>query len=250
MKIGIVLLATNAYFVLGVRFIRKFIKHYKGNKHIKFYFYSDTDPHDYLSDDCDVKYIPTYHNEWVKATNDKFNSIIGIDSECDYIYYFDADTNINTDFKEDWFIGDLVGGEHFGNRTWLANGNGYDKNPDSSAYVDVNSQLSKIYYYGAFFGGKRESVIDFCKTLIEWQTEDKKINYEPPMNDESYINKYFHYNPPLIIKCEDFKFIVSDKGGIGSTRDVSLDITQLKVGMLKSKNIHYDIAGGFLIKKI
>jgi hypothetical protein len=44
-KIGIVILATNAYFVLGVRFIKKFMHHYKGNSDVKFYFFSDEDPH-------------------------------------------------------------------------------------------------------------------------------------------------------------------------------------------------------------
>ena len=37
-KIGIVILATNAYFVLGVRFIKKFMHHYKGDSKITFYF--------------------------------------------------------------------------------------------------------------------------------------------------------------------------------------------------------------------
>ena len=49
-NIGIVILATNAYFVLGVRFIKKFIHHYKGDKQITFYFFSDTDPVPFISD--------------------------------------------------------------------------------------------------------------------------------------------------------------------------------------------------------
>ena len=43
-KVGIVILATNAYFVLGVNFMRKFSHHYKGDAKITFYFFSDTDP--------------------------------------------------------------------------------------------------------------------------------------------------------------------------------------------------------------
>ena len=35
-----------------------------------------------------------------------------------------------------------------------------------------------------------------AEILLQWQLEDKKINYEPGVNDESYINAYFHYNPP------------------------------------------------------
>lgn len=46
-------------------------------------------------------------------------------------------------------------------------------------YVSKDSKLPYIYHYGAFFGGKKERVVEFCKTLREWQLEDKKIPYEP-----------------------------------------------------------------------
>jgi hypothetical protein len=228
-NIGIVILATNAYFVLGVRFIKKFMHHYKGDSKITFYFFSDTNPSDYLTASINIKYFHTIHNSWVDGTNDKFKSIISLEAEAiDYIYYFDADTNVSKDFTEEWFIGDLVGGEHFGNRSWLANGSGFDRNPKSKAYVNPDSELPKSYYYGAFFGGKKDIVIDFCKTLRDWQLEDKKIPYEPPVNDESYINAYFHYNPPVMISGENFPFLVSDKGGIGETRNTNLNIDVYK----------------------
>jgi hypothetical protein len=228
-KIGITILATNAYFVLGIRFIKKFMHHYKGNSEITFYFFSDTNPSDYLSDNINVKYYHTIHNNWVEGTNDKFNSILSLKEEdIDYLYYFDADTNITKDFTEEWFIGDLVGGEHYGNRTWLANGAGFDRFVKSKAYVPIDSPLPYTYHYGAFFGGKCDTVIDFCKTLKEWQIEDKKIPYEPVVNDESYINAYFHYNPPTTILCEKFAFDISDKGGIGETRDTNLNIDYYK----------------------
>ena len=38
-KIGIVIIATNSYFVLGIRFIKKFMHHYKGSQKITFYFF-------------------------------------------------------------------------------------------------------------------------------------------------------------------------------------------------------------------
>ncbi len=116
-KIGIVILATNSYFILGVRFIKKFMYHYKGESAIKFYFFSDENPKEYLPDNIDVEYHPTFHHNWVDATNDKFRSIIllGETTDCDYLYYFDADTSVSRDFTEEWFLGDFVGGEHYGN---------------------------------------------------------------------------------------------------------------------------------------
>ena len=243
-KIGIVVLATNAYFVLGVRFIKKFMHHYKGEADIKFHFFSDEDPCPYLQDSINVEYHHVKHSQWVDATNDKFRSIIEIDDDCDYLYYFDADTSVSIDFTEEWFFGDLVGGEHYGNRSWLANGAGFDRFEKSKAYVPIDTPLPCIYHYGAFFGGKKDRVVEFCKTLREWQIEDKKIPYEPGVNDESYINAYFHYNPPLTVPCESFAFEISHKGGIGETRDTNLDINDLKKEMIIYKNNIYDIVNG------
>lgn len=244
-NIGIVILATNAYFVLGVRFIKKFIHHYKGDKQITFYFFSDTDPSTFISDTIDVQFFETHHDNWVEGTNDKFNSIIGLENcKSDYLYYFDADTNISRDFTEDWFLGDLVGGEHYGNRTWLKDGAGFDRNPQSKAYVPIDSTLPYTYHYGAFFGGSTNRVIDFCKTLRGWQIEDKKIPYEPGCNDESYINTYFYFNPPYTVPCEKFMFDISDKGGIGETRNPKLEIEQYKLDLIKIKDSVFDIRGG------
>ena len=246
-NIGIVILATNAYFVLGVRFIKKFIHHYKGDKQITFYFFSDTDPVPFIPDNIDVQFFKTYHNNWVEGTNDKFNCIVNLrNCKSDYLYYFDADTNVNRDFTEDWFLGDLVGGEHFGNRTWLKDGAGFDRNPESKAYVPENSLLPYTYHYGAFFGGSKNRVIEFCETLREWQIEDKKIPYEPGCNDESYINKYFYFNSPYTVPCEKFMFDISDKGGIGETRNTNLEIEKYKSELANIKDSVFDIKGGLI----
>ena len=248
MKIGIVLLATNAYFVLGVRFIKKFMHHYTGSEKVKFYFFSDEDPAQYLPAELDVEYHKTVHISWVEATNDKFRSILSLENcDCDYLYYFDADTGVSKDFDESWFLGDLVGGEHYGNRGWLANGAGFDKNPQSKAYVPADTTLPCVYHYGAFFGGKRDRVIDFCNTLHEWQLEDKKIPYEPGVNDESYINAYFHYNPPITVPCEKFAFDISHKGGIGETRNTKLDVSSLKKQMLINRDRVYEISNNLIV---
>lgn len=247
-KIGIVVLATNAYFVLGVRFIKKFMHHYKGDSEIKFYFFSDEDPKDYLPDNINVEFHFTKHKSWVDATNSKFLSIISLkDCDSDYLYYFDADTNVSKDFTEEWFLGDLVGGEHYGNRSWLKNGAGFDRFEKSKAYVPLDSPLPYTYHYGAFFGGKKDRVVDFCKTLREWQIEDKKINYEPGVNDESYINAYFHYNPPTTVPCEKFMFNISDKGGIGETRRTNLNVEEIKKNLLLHSGKLIDIQHGKLI---
>lgn len=248
MRIGVVILATNAYFLLGLRFVHKWMKHYKGNASIVFHFFSDQNPKEYINESPNMIIIhhPENHQNWVEGTNSKFKNIIKLENEdLDYIYYFDADTNINDDFTEEWFLGDLVGGEHYGNRSWMAENKGFERYEKSKAYVPFDTKLPQMYYYGAFFGGTKTNVINFCRALKENQEADKRINFEPGCNDESYINAYFHYNPPQkTVLTDQFKFAISDKGGLGETRIPTLNIQPFLQELEKNKNKNWDIANG------
>lgn len=248
-NIGIVILATNAYFVLGINFIKKFMHHYKGNSKITFYFFSDTDPKDYLPENIDVKFTHQVHDSWLNGTNSKFSNILSLENcDSDYLIYFDADTSVSRDFTEDWFIGETVGLEHFGNNGWMKEVKGYDRNPQSKAYVPFDTPLFQMYYHGCLFGGKKDKIIEVCKVLYNNQLEDKKINYEPGVNDESYINQYYHYNPPaLTVYLSDYVFNVSDKGGIQNSRDVNLNLDELKADMLANRDKLYDLENAKLV---
>ena len=84
--------------------------------------------------------------------------------------------------------------------------------------------------------------------MLEWQKADKQWGYEPGVNDESYSNCYFHFNPPeKVVLCTQFKFLISDKGGIGETRIPSLNITELKKGLQENKDKLINIQSGKLI---
>lgn len=245
-KIGIVIIATNAYFVLGIHLIKKFMYYYKGNSKITFYFFSDTDPKHYLQDNIDVKYINQVHDTWLNATNSKFINIASLENcESDYLIYLDADTNISKDFTEDWFIADTIGLEHFGNNDWMKDVKNYDRNPNSKAYVPIDTPFPQIYYHGCLFGGEKNNIVKICKLLYNNQLEDKKINYEPVVNDESYINQYYHYNPPeLIVYLNKYQFNVSDKCGIEFNRDVNFNVDHLKEEMLINRCNNYDLKNG------
>jgi hypothetical protein len=118
-KLGIVILATNAYFVLGLRLIKKFLYHYKGHCNVQFFVFSDMNVRDYLPSKLpDVNCYYSTSSSWVEGTNSKFRNILSIKTElarCDYIYYFDADTNVYADFTEEILIGDVVVAEHYNN---------------------------------------------------------------------------------------------------------------------------------------
>lgn len=249
-KIGIMVLATNAYFVLGIRLIKRFMEFYKGESEIRFYFFSDTDPSEYLPNTINVLWMPTKNNSWQDGTNLKFNSILRLFSidralKADYLFYLDADTNVSKPFMEDWFLGEMVGGQHYGDQTWMKSKKGYDRNSKSKAYVPYHTDLPQMYYYGAFFGGEWSLMMYFCRVLANWQEEDALIPYEPAVNDESYINAWFHYNPPKkTVLCADFAFDISDKGGIGNTRKINLDISQLKAQLKLNKDNPINIQNG------
>lgn len=249
LRIGIVIVATNAYFVLGIRFIKRFMQFYKGNAHIKFFIFTDTDPIPYLQENIDVVHIHEEHKNWVDGTNSKFRNILSLAEEnIDYLFYFDADTNVDKDFTEEWFLGDLVGGQHYADQSWMKEKKGFDRNPQSKAYVPYDTPYKQMYFYGAFFGGKKERMLEFCNMLLKWQLEDKMINYEPGTNDESYINCYFHYFPPeKIVKTVDFEFLISDKGGIGETRRMNLDVQRIKNELLTKKNEWINIVNNQVI---
>ena len=253
MNIGIVIICTNGYLPLGIRLIKKFINHYKGSNNLKFIvFNNESNIYNYLSE-IEIPYVESISNEhksWQDSTNSKFTNILSIhDMDLDFIYYIDSDTNIVNDFDDSWFIiGDLVAGEHFANRTSMLYKKNFDRNIKSCAFIPYNSnEINKMYYYGAFFGGRKEEVIKMCKILYNWQIIDRLIGYEPCANDESYLNKYFDDNKPSIIFNNDFKFTISDKGGFNELRNIHYVDKNIIKDMISYKECIYDIIDGRII---
>jgi len=248
--IGIAMVCTNSYFVLGLRFVKRFVRHYTGNAKLKFHLFTDTDPTPYLPN-IDVVHFNTQHACWQDGAESKFENILRLkDSECEYLYFFDADTNIVNDFNETWFIGDLVGGEHFANDNRMKDVKDYDRNPKSTSYIPYDTPLPQIYYLGAFFGGRKDTIIDICKILIHAQRQNEMISHEPVWNDESYLNHYFHNNPPqLTVMFKNFEFVTSDKGGISIDHDIKskVDINEIKKTLLENNNKVFDLRNGHVV---
>ena len=96
-----------------------------------------------------------------------------------------------------------------------------------------------------FLEEELDFVKHFCEILIDWQKKDKLISYEPAVNDESYINKFFHYSPPVkVVPYEDFAFIVSDKGGISETRKTEEKLENVLQDLKVYKNEDINIING------
>ncbi len=243
-NLGIVIIASNAYFTLGIRFISRFFHLYRGKMNVKFYFFSNIDPKEYVPDEVKLEHIPVKHLNWLSATNSKFTNILSLQDEReDYLYYVDADTSINAPFVEDWFIGDLVALEHFNNANFSEPKDyPYDRNPRSSCYIPLDSTRNSIYYHASFFGGKKEEMIKLSNILIESQIKNEKIQHIPIWHDESHLNHRFHYNPPeKVINCSDFRFIFSCKAGLNDTRNINYDLSEQKKVIKQNKNRFFDI---------
>lgn len=250
-KIGIVCLCTNGYFPLGIRFVKRFMQFYKGERKIKFFLFTNTDPKEYLPENIDYKYTYVTNDNWVDGTNLKFSSILSLEGNVDdisHLYFFDGDTNIGREFTEEWFLGESVSGQHFADQSWMKDKKGFERNPRSKAYIPLNTTLPQCYMYGAFFGGSTEFMFKFCKTMVEWQKADKSWGYEPSVNDESFLNAYFHYNPPTkLVATKDFAFGISDKGGLQNMRDVNLNVEKLKNDLKAYKNDNIEILNGKVV---
>ena len=242
MNIGILILATNAYFPLGLRLVNRFHHYYNGDANITFYFCSNRKPDVYLKEEINVKHIVNKHKSWLEGTNSKFKNILSLeDEDLDYIFYMDSDTNVFNPFDEQWMLGESVAAQHFDDKTRMKNVKCYDRNPKSKAYVPLDTKLPEMYYHGAFFGGTKARMMEICKVLRSWQIEDDKIKYEPSVNDESYINAFFHYNPPTtVLPYSDFQFSASDGGGLLDKRN-NPSVAHLTRVIVQYKNKLWDI---------
>jgi len=251
-RIGVFVLATNAYFVLGLRFIKRFEHFYQGDSEIVFYFFSDEDPTPYVPDYLNVKYYNQKHTSWTEGTNSRYKNIANIQydlrKQVDYLFFFDADTSVDKPFTEEWFLYDSVALEHYGNRDWLSDGSGFSRNPAYKDFISPSTRLDSIYRHGCFFGGSTENMITLCETLYTYQIIDGDKGYSPGNNDEGYLNAYFHYHTPVrTIPTDEFQFVFSDKGGLDEiVRLPNVSIDHYKRDLLKNKNVLFDIKNQML----
>ena len=247
-EIGIVITATNAYTPLGINFIKRFNQYYIGDNKIKFHLFSDINPKIYLPSNLNIEYNYRSNENRVDGNNLRFECTSSLmDSTSDYLYWFDADTNIYKEFNDDWFLGEMVAGQHFFDQTKMKNVKNYERNEKSSAYIPLDTKLPETYYYGAFWGGLKYNVVAFCEAIINYRNIDKNNKYIPPYN-EKYINKYFHYNRPTkIVKNVDFEFLISAKCGIDDIRNTNKNMDKILNDLLINKNKLTNIVNGVVI---
>lgn len=202
-----VTLATNKYRDLGVRLVHGLRDHYRGDHTVHVFSEAEVPG---------AVWHPRRHPNWVAAVNDKFPCVAGLPLHPDdFVVFLDADTRVHKDVSDADFHGELVGWQHFGDQLWMRHQKGYDRSPKSSCYVPHDTPHPQMWFMGCIWGGRFGRVKRMLRELVDMQARNRKIGHEPGVNDESYLNHYFHYNPPTRV-CRwpaEYPFIVSDKGG-------------------------------------
>ncbi|KAJ3100144.1 Globoside alpha-1,3-N-acetylgalactosaminyltransferase 1 [Phlyctochytrium planicorne] len=117
---------------------------------------------------------------WMREVMDKQSF------QYEYAYWQDADNMMAAPICEDMF-GELVGAYH---PHKLACGGPFEDRDISKAFVPNPHFLP--YYSAHIFGGKRAEMYKLVSTCEDWTNQDEKQGIQAVVDDESYLNAYFH----------------------------------------------------------
>ena len=253
-NIGIVILATNKYFVLGLRLMHRISHFYSGNSKIHFHFFSDNDPREYLNLN-NITYHKAPSKSWTETVLFKLKAMNEVARGEDYGYfvYVDADSNLSKNFKDEDFTSESFILKHF----LTSVKNHYEENSLSSAYIDP-TEYPDFYYHSCYFGGAKNNILQLTNTSIDLCEQDANNGITARAEDESYINKYFYMNPPKTIfdpDSDNFPF-VGDKGILANdwgkyietlfTDEEYLEMLN-KIKTLKNQNVLWDIKDSMVV---
>ena len=94
-------------------------------------------------------------------------------------------------------LGDLVAVLHPNFHEWRRELFPYETRPKSCAFV--SDSLGLFYVHGAFYGGKKDIMLNMFKSLDDCIEKDRHRNIIAIRNDESYLNNYLVHHPPSIL---------------------------------------------------
>lgn len=195
MKIAILIIATNRYVDFLDPLIESINKNLLSNHEKHLFVFTDAE----RKDNENVKYIQIQHQPWPCMTLFRYSIFAKHEyllDGMDYVYYIDADMRVLMPVGDE-ILDDVVAVKHFAFWDKPRKLFTFDTNPKSLAYMQPTQ--GKIYYAGAFQGGKRESYMSIIKKLAN----DIDIDYSKGIialwHDESHWNKYLAFNPPTKI---------------------------------------------------
>jgi len=202
--IGWLVIGTAKYFELGVNCLQSIKDNYKGEHESQYFLFTDranelSDELDWITT-IDINHIPFPFISMARYTH--FIDRQDLFSECDYLYYRDADS---------LFVD--VGDEILSKRTTVlhpsyymneTDTHPYDRNPNCNAYIPFGS--GNQYYQNCFQGGEKEEFLKMSLLLRDRTQEDLSNDIIPLWHDESHMNKYMSDNPPTLVLDPGYAF--------------------------------------------
>ncbi len=254
---GIVVLATGAYFLLGLRLVKGFRRYFRGSGRVVFYFHSDNDPTPYLPANSEVRHVHTAHRAWPSVAKSKYRCILAAEAQMradgvEQVCYIDADSNFCSEFSDDWLPPvDLFGAQHFCNAYEDYGHPTFETNPASAACLNVGRETEGLlYYYGCIWGGQIDVLLGLCRVCKAMTDRDEAQGLHAVWDDESYLNKYLHdcRSPDAVILDRALPFAVSDKGGMeGTSRSLSFDLREHHEALLACRNQPISLRAGKVV---
>lgn len=205
-KNAIVMVGTDRYLLLALRFISKIRLAYKDKKHpIIIHLFSDKDPGLTIQNLIFHK-IETM--DWTMSTLYRFEAIQKvIKFKYDNILYIDADTNLNKNselYFDDIFSSNLFATEHHDKVT-----NHYEENDQSYAFI--NPKERGTYFQAFLYGGSSEMISKLVDDATNRLKKDLENNFIARAEDESYIQPFLNANKADFSSFSN-KIIAGDKG--------------------------------------
>ena len=186
MNVGIFLIATGKYVDFVKPLCDDLDKYFLTNHEKTVYVFTDADE---VPGGATKIYYE--HKPWPHPTLYRYHAFTALNPQHDYYYYLDVDMRVVAPVGDE-ILGDLVGTRHPGFYKKSKLEFSQERRFLSAAFAPF--RLLNYYYAGGFNGGSK--YLDMARTICKWIDLDQKYGYTPEWFDESYLNKYFAYNPP------------------------------------------------------
>jgi len=201
-KINILIVGTKKYYDFALDLIESINKYFLINHKIHIFLFTDREDPSIKN----VTIIKTPHKDWPGMTLLRYHLFCDsedIISDCDYMYYIDADMKVIKPIGDE-IIGDRVNVMHVGYYDKPRNEWDYDRCTISNAYIPYGK--GDMYYHATLIGANRDNFITMSHTINDWVESDIMKGTVPIWHDESYLNFFLYKNPPTKVLDPGYAF--------------------------------------------
>lgn len=195
-KVAILYIATGRYIVFWDYFYRSAEQNLLSDCQKHYFVFTDNEALLNLKEQGNVSYITQAKLGWPYDTLMRFDLFLSIEEQLkqfDYIYFFNANTEIVAPvsaqdllpLKDDEHLAFAIQPHAFQKKKQKYT---YDRNPKSTAYIALDE--GKYYFTGALNGGRAEAYLTMCKILNHNTKIDLEADQIALWHDESHLNKY------------------------------------------------------------